>query len=364
MAKNYYTIKIHISRDNVELNSFQNIPYANSGVGCGDTVTFKKQTIIIEAERSKKMSPQEILYNNQNSLYRQIIKCILFLYLKNECRILLKKIDILRRTQRTQDTPYSITVDKYNQPVKADFVLRYSIPGTILDMVWQEGIQAEYLRTIFSYWLLALASEDRFYIFEQLWRSFERLAFYANRASNSKSEYEAIRNMKNLIRNNTHLFPDAMNEAHRISGRSFRSFDWSGYVKNEFPTLAASNKPKPYTEKYQKYFVLCNMDLRVIGMLKKTLLIRENELRHFGVYATVLRHITTHLATRAKYDEQLLTMLCCKYAYYFRNKMFHGEVLSHSFTFTEKTIENKNIDVLNTLLQSLTTDLILSFDRL
>lgn len=104
----------------------------------------KKQTIIIEAERSKKTSPQEILYNNQNSLYRQTIKCILFLYLKNECRILLKKIDILRRTQRTRDTPFSITVDKYNQPVKADFVLRYSIPGTVLDMVWQEGIQAEY----------------------------------------------------------------------------------------------------------------------------------------------------------------------------------------------------------------------------
>lgn len=42
--------------------------------------------------------------------------------------------------------------------------------------------------------------------------------------------------MKKLIRNNTHLFPAAMNEAHRISGRSFRTFDWSGYVKNEFPS--------------------------------------------------------------------------------------------------------------------------------
>ena len=69
-------------------------------------------------------------------------------------------------------------------------------------------------------------------------------------------------------------------------------------------------------------------------------------------------------SSKSKRDEQLLTMLCCKYAYYFRSKMFYGEVLSHSFTFTEKTIENKNIDVLNTLLLSLTTDLILSFDRL
>lgn len=310
------------------------------------------------------MSAQEILYNDQNSLYRQIIKCILFLYSKNACWVKLNRIDVLRYTTRTQDPPYSITIDKYNQPIKSDFTLRYAIPDNILAFIWEENVEGESLRTILSHWLSALASEDRLFIFEQLWRTFERFAFYANRGSHSNSEFEAIKNLKTYIWNNIPSFPDAINDAHRISGKKFRDFDWSGYIQNEFPTLSVSNKPKPYTEKFQNHLVLCNRDLRVVGMFKKVLPLRSVELMHFGVYTNVENHINTQLSLRETKDEQLLTMLCCKYAYYFRNKMFHGEVLSHTFTFTDKTIENRRIDILNKLLQSLTTDLILIFDRL
>ena len=310
------------------------------------------------------MSAQEILYNDQNSLYRQIIKCILFLYSKNASLIKLSRIDVLRYTTRTQDSPYSITIDKYNQPIKSDFTLRYAIPDNILAFIWEENVEGESLRTILSHWLSALASEDRLFIFEQLWRTFERFAFYANRGSHSNSEFEAIKNLKAYIWNNIPSFPDAINDASRISGKKFRDFDWSGYIQNEFPTLSVSNKPKPYTEKFQHHLVLCNRDLRVVGMLKKVLPLRSVELIHFGVYTNVENHINTQLSLRELKNEQLLTMLCCKYAYYFRNKMFHGEVLSHTFTFTDKTIENRRIDILNMLLQSLTTDLILIFDRL
>ena len=340
------------------------IPYKNCRQGMYDTVTFTCQTILIEATRSKKMSAQEILYNDQNSLYRQIIKCILFLYSKNACWIKLYQIDVLRSTTRTQDPPYSITIDKYNQPIKADFTLRYAIPNNILAFIWEENVEGESLRTILSHRLSALASEDRLFIFEQLWRTFERFAFYANRGSRSNSEFEAIKNLKAYIWNNIPSFPEAINSARRVSGKKFRDFDWSGYIQNEFPTLSVSNKSRPYTDKFQNHLVLCNRDLRVIGMLKKILPLRITELMHFGVYTNVENHINTLLSQRETHDEQLLTMLCCKYAYYFRNKMFHGEVLSHTFTFTDKTIENRRIDILNMLLQSLTTDLILIFDRL
>lgn len=364
MTANNYKIKIHISRNNTIHGIFNGIPYKNSRPGTGDTVTFKYQTILIEAIRSKKMSAQEVLFNDQNSLYRQIIKCILYLYLKNNCWVKLNKIEILRFTKNTRDLPYSIEIDKYNQPIKADFALRYPIPDNVLDFIWKECVKGESLRTILSHWLSALASEDRLYIFEQLWRTFERLAFYANRTSHSNTEFDAIKNMKAYIWNHVDSFPDAINDARRICGKKFRDFDWKSYVHNEFPTLAISNKPRPYTEKFQNNFVLCNRDLRVVGMLKKVLALRSTELTYFGIYTNVNNHINTYIAARETHDEQLLTMLCCKYAYYFRNKMFHGEVLSHSFTFSDKTVENKRVDILNTLLQSLTTDLILIFDSL
>lgn len=364
MTANNYRIKIHISRNNTIRGTFKGIPYKNSRPEVGDTVTFKCQTVLIEAIRSKKMSVQEVLFNEQNSLYRQIIKCILFLYLKNNCWVKLNKIEILRFTKSTRDLPYSIEIDKYNQPIKANFSLRYTIPDSVLDFIWKESVEGEFLRTISSHWLSALASEYRLYIFEQLWRTFEQLAFYANRTSHSNTEFDAIKNMKAYIWNHVDSFPEAINDARRISGKNFRDFDWKGYVQNEFPTLAISNKSKPYTEKFQNNFVLCNRDLRVVNMLEKILSLRSAELMKFGVYDNVNNHINTLLLLKETHDEQLLTMLCCKYAYYFRNKMFHGEVLSHSFTFSDKTVENKRVDILNTLLQSLTTDLILIFDSL
>lgn len=364
MAKNVYKITIHISRCNSVKGVYKDIPYLNCTNGQGDTITFKKQKVVIEAERSKKITPQEILYNNKNGLYRQIIKSILFLFLKNEHIVNLRSIDIDRTTKRSCDSTYSIKIDKYNQPIKGDFVLRYPIPDIVLQDIWRDDEKGKTLRQFFSYWLSALSSDNRLYIFENLWRAFERLAFYINRASGSKSEFDAIRAVKEYIWNHLDNCKDSLAEAKKVRGLQFRKFDWKGYIENEFPPLSTSAKTAPYTSKYKDYLVLCNQDFRIMEMLKETFSVREHELIHFRVDEVVKNHIDTQLACRVFKDEQLLTMLCCKYAYYFRNKMFHGEVVSHSFSFTDKTLENKRVDILNTLLESLTTDLIMCFDSL
>lgn len=82
---------------------------------------------------------------------------------------------------------------------------------------------------------------------------------------------------------------------------------------------------------------------------------------HFGIYIDVKSHICSYLALREHHDEKVLTMICCKYAYYLRNKMFHGEILDFSFTFAQGTDDAPRLDKINSLLELLCYELLLKY---
>ena len=46
---------------------------------------------------------------------------------------------------------------------------------------------------------------------------------------------------------------------------------------------------------------------------------------HFRIDADVNSHISSYLTLRERHDENVLSMIYCKYAYFLRNKKFHGE---------------------------------------
>lgn len=364
MTNYIYTVSLHISRCDTCEQVFSNVPYNSNFTGKGDTIKFTRQKITIRAERTKKYKSQDILGNVRNSIYRQIVKSIIYLYTENQCRIRIRSIDVIRETRKTKYGPYSITVSNHEQPIKDDFPLLDKVQNLAMENIWKEGFEGDMVRSILAHWLCALASMDRIYIFEHLWRAFERLCFYSIRGEKDKNEFNAIKNMRGFICNNPHLFDESIRQAHKVSGRKFRNFDWEGYIINEFRPLHESKKAKPYTEKYKEHFVKCNKDFRVLGMLKKTLPLRKKELQEFDVYYDIYTHIDHHLKSRSFYDEHLLCMLCCKYAYYLRNRIFHGEIIDYTFTFSNATLENKNLDIINTLLNSVISDLMFSFDQL
>lgn len=364
MSVNKYIISIHISRNNNFTGVFNNVAFPGFVAGNGDCITFTKQKITIVGKRSKKSKLDDIINNKKNSLYQQIFKSLVYLYAANKRLITIRSIDIERFTSKTQDSKFTFTLKKHEQPIKNEFNLRYDLSDFIKDKIWEESSEANSIRTILTLWFSALSSNDRFYIFERNWRTFERLCFYKSRAIAGVKEFDAIKNMKDYICHNTHLFPDSLRIADKLSGRKLISFDWEGYITNEFPTLSRSSKPRPYTEIYKNHLVICNTDIRIMNMLTKTLSIRKAELRRHGVYNDITNHISTQISLRLKANEQVLCILCCKYAYYLRNKMFHGEKSDFSFTFSDKTKDNLQIDILNYLFGNLINDLLLQMNLL
>lgn len=361
---NKYKVCIHIARSNSFIGAINDVPFAGSPAGVYDEVRFTKQKITITANRSKKYEIDEILKKKGNSLYGQILKCIVFLYLKNGERIRISKITIDRSTTRTIDPTIKHDVDKYMQPLANDFTLRFAIPDPIIDLVWKEGKDYANLRSILTHFLCGLSSPDRYYIFEKLWRAFEQLCLFHNRADRDNCDFRALAAMRTYIAGHIGDFPEALNEANKVSELAFREFDWEGYVKNEFPVLADGASRRMYENKFKVFFVTNNRDLRVVKMLKNIVPLRTAEMAHFGIDADVNSHITSCLALRECHDENVLTMICCKYAYYMRNKMFHGEIPDFTFTFAQGTDDDQRLDKINSLLEFLCYELLLKYDRL
>lgn len=136
---NNYKICIHIARNNSFIGTINNVPFAGAPAGAFDKVKFTKQKITITANRSKKYKKEEILKKKSNSLYGQILKSIVFLYLKNGERIRITKITVDRSTTKTQDPTFEHEVDKYMQPLADDFTLRFAIPDPIIDLMMERG---------------------------------------------------------------------------------------------------------------------------------------------------------------------------------------------------------------------------------
>jgi hypothetical protein len=86
-----------------------------------------------------------------------------------------------------------------------------------------------------------------------------------------------------------------------------------------------------------------------------TLVYRTTELGHY--FAAVNNHRVSELPNHIKKNEDVVAILCGYYAYYTRNKIFHGELSERSFNIC-RSKDDDVIDKLNALMVKLTFELI------
>lgn len=134
---------------------------------------------------------------------------------------------------------------------------------------------------------------------------------------------------------------------------------WKQMIKNEFPY-----KDENSLVELRNGFVDKNKDTRMLIAYRKAIDIYKKELDDSGLMPSFDAIINGYRATNAKDNTHLLGVLLCKYCYFMRNKMFHGEVADFSFCFTNHTEDDKITDMLNDLLESAVNDLLNDFNNL
>ena len=264
-SRNHYKIGINLSRDNTIIKSID-VPFINAAAGQLDKVSFSKQKIVITAVRSKKFKANDILSNKGNSLYQQILKSIIYLYVVNGERVRITKTRIERSTTRVHEVVKEYELDKDAQPITGSFIFRHAMPNAVIDRIWGESDGDYLLRTVLTHFIGALASGNRYYIFERHWRTFEQLCLYHNRAANPNRDVEALQNMRGYIVANTGKFNDAITMATGITEAQFLLFDWEGYVEGSFKHTTSTDS-KLYKNVFPNYFVGLNTDERIVHPL-------------------------------------------------------------------------------------------------
>lgn len=325
-----------------------------------DKITFLSSMARIVSERSKGFDADSILTNNGNTIFRQIMKTILFCGAVNRQKTFIHK---LRITKGMDDTLLAEIKYKLKDQPLPWHNIAFTRPFQEKNLADQlfAGNYGDKLSTILSHWLTGISSKDRNKKFESLWRAFEQLSDHHNRAMTNRKEFDNLREMRAFMEGHAALFPHT---AALLSTKDYawlRSFQWKQLIYNNYPQSATK---KSVWEGYRDNFVLRNTDGRIIQLINETLVYRKKKLNDAGVLDDINAHIAAYTASPVMDDVQLAAFLCCKLAYHLRNKIFHGEVYERHFRFYNTVNDDRQLDELNAVLELLTYELIDHFTDL
>lgn len=310
--------------------------------GYEDDFDFSNDHFTIDASRSRVHTDGEILSTSANTLNTQILKGLLYYYAIANDFPRIKKISITLSRARKADFAYT-ECNNITQPIVNPGQKVFVFAANDIKIIFEETDKGRAIRIALSYWLTGTSTLERYYRFDRLWRSFNRLFLYQG---NTAKEVDGMRAMRQFIINNPQLFPQTLSITDAYTPQELRSFKWRQMILNDYDT---PSKTKAFHD-----FILRYHDAQVMDLFKEMLPYRLDHLRAEGLDAAVTTHIA---ANRNPVPVEKIPLLAVKYAYFIRNKMFHGEIPDS--TFKVHTDENDIlIDRLNTILSTLIFELI------
>lgn len=324
----------------------------------GDKFSFQSSCIIIECKRSNIQKKEEIENNPGNTLRVQIMRALLLYYAANIQKARVNSISVTRINKHNKVLITELTFSVKTQPlilraVPAHF--QFNMANLVQNVL---GPNSHVFETILSHWLGAWTVSDRYDIFARVWRCLEQLSVKAYHGARviEKNCLEALRT---FIRGHASEIPLSCNHVDAMTYDELRAFSWKLLIYNNFKRTGSRDK---YLE-YRDLFVLPYHDERVLRMLQATLVYRNGELNTHGFLNDINNHLTAAFATPVKRNEDIVAILCGYYAYYTRNKIFHGEFSERSFNIC-RSREDDIIDKLNGLMYKLTFELIEAYQLL
>lgn len=359
MTNRKYKITIHTSRAKGVHEEVSGVSYPQKPkYYVGDTIRVFTQKIEIIAERNGKFCLKDVTEYKQNTLYLQVYKALLYLFLKIGKRITIKSIDIA--CGKYSET---LNVDAKRQPLYRKIDLEILIPSNVLGVVWQDGVKGKTFRAATSHFLIALSSNDRYKKFDRLWRAFEQVAMwhkYHEALPKKPKEFDALVEMRKHFCTFPQELRNTFNFVNALDSVKIDKLHWRRLVENNYLSTNKTNQVNGiYTDLVDK-----NKDERFVNVFIKAVDISKKDIISQGRIAAFESLINGYTATHMRNDAHVLSLIVCKYCYFMRNKIFHGEMDDMYFCFTNHTEDDDITDFLNELLTILVNELICEYDKL
>ena len=326
-----------------------------------DQIEYRSSLIRIICDRSRSIDGSVVLTNNSNTIFRQIMKVILYYGAVNLHNSFIHRLEISSGADKKVIAEYSYKRD--TQPIpwhNISFTHSFNTVGLANQLF--VGPYGDKLANILSHWLVGVSTKDRHKKFESLWRTFEQLCDHHNRAMANRKEFDNLREMRAFMEGHAAVLPLTSSLLSSKDYAWLRRFQWRQLIYNNYPLTATK---RSVWEGYRDHFVMRNTDSRIITMLNDTLVYRKKKWVLFpDIKTSIDSHIATYTANPVIDDVQLAALLCCKFAYFIRNKIFHGEVYEKNFRFYNTVDDDWQVDELNAILETLSYELIDNYAQL
>lgn len=326
-----------------------------------DHIEFRSSMIRLVCERSKSLEGITILTNDNNTIFRQIMKVVLYYGAVNLRSSFIHRLVVSRGADKNVIADYQYR--RNTQPILwHNIVFGHSFNAVDLANQLFGGSYGDKLANILSHWLVGVSTKDRHKKFESLWRAFEQLCDHHNRAMDNRKEFDNLREMRAFMEGHASILPLISSLLTNKDCIWLRKFQWKQLIYNNYPLTATK---RSVWEGYRDHFVLRNTDIRIVKLIDETLVYRKKKWTVFpDIKADIDAHIAANTASSIIDDIQLAAFLSCKFAYFVRNKIFHGEVYEKNFRFYNTVDDDWQIDELNTILETLSFELINNFAQL
>lgn len=340
---NHYHIKINFDKKRSECSVGDIYSEYMSGKNNQDSFHFLNDTFTLIASRCKIFDDGTILPNNTNSINSQLLKGLLYYYSLAKDFPCIKKVSIIRKRAKSSDFDYTECKTNIIQPITGTGIKHFSLQKDKLEIIFKESEKGNAIRIALSYWLKGIAATERYYKFDHLWRAYNRLFMYQG---NANKEVDCMASMRSLIINNERLFTKTLTITNTYTHDELRSFRWRSLILNDYATLAKTTAFHDFILRYH--------DTRIMDLFKEMLPYRKDFLSQKGLLGNVQSHILSNTTQR---EIELIPLFTLKYAYFVRNKMFHGEMPDNTFKIHDNNVDIE-IDRLNNILSSLIFELI------
>lgn len=377
-VKHSYSITVLFENKIESISESIEILYKNSSNSC-DSLTIEENKIIISCERSSKIDLRNIIINEQNSINNQLTKSLIYYYIKIGKYNQIQQIEI-SRDKSSETIKLKIPNKEFDleQILNSNFNIENRITSSDIHAIFDINQKSNSLLNALTYLLKSHTSDEPSKRFEKLWQSFNSIYYYFGNGANENECHRLIRKfiidnkdkftetiklvkdlsideLKNKIRFKDLIINDYENKEHIVSLIAFI------YRYHNYKICSIIKDNLIYREEFIKDIFTLNKveskfnqfdDIKHIYQTNKTN--PDTEI----IYKIIVSYLENNIKNKTnEYDIELVVLICIKYAYYLRNKIFHAEKYDLTFRVAKlKFVED--LDLINKILENLIIELI------
>ncbi|WP_160725013.1 hypothetical protein [Bacillus sp. USDA818B3_A] len=313
--------------------------------GKSDDISITNKKIQLICERSSEKELSKILTDYNSTINIQLSKAISFLSAINEEITTIESI-VIKKYDRGifKDSYEHVSI---NQPVPKQIQKELLFNKDTLDVLFDGSKKSFTILIAISYWIKAVTAQQPGECYDRLWTGFNSLYSYLSPTKNR--EIDKLAEVRNFILNNESFFQTSTNIFDTFDDKKIRELQWRNLILNDHENY--NNTESFY------FFIKRYTDFRINQVFKQTLVYRKDFLASHNLLNDTVNHIENNIKMGNKKNSELLAFYTLKYAYFIRNKYFHGEKIDPTFHLVKNDDINE-LDLINNILTIFLKELI------